>query len=363
MVLETHKLRQHLVTSLGLLYVLLLPSVLHSQDAETSPPISAELHYPEEVAAGNAFQLEASVTNTGAQPLLITVSLVCPFTEISGAHRPSFRAFDNPLRPANHESPALLQPGQTEWLSLRSFHYEAETLFSGDLVLSECALRISDRYQDTMEQSLSPVHIRITHEGSPQNVSSSEPPDRLPLERRFDRKPDAEIPWMVYDPNTQLEWLPLTATQGQSLLQVMEQLQEGGRFEGFAVASLPELMTLVMNALHASGKTLPEYALTGRRKSMDGRQTSLAPLAPAASTINHLFGITHNGGLPDRDLDSSAGFLLGTADEPRAVLEASVSHVTNPTSGGFTVSPQSRLWPSSYQGVWLRRDRRQGEGP
>ncbi len=362
MVLGTLGWRQHLVMSLALLSVLLLPSSLHSQDATTSLPVTAEMHYPEAVTAGDAFQVEASVTNTGSRPLLISVNLVCPFAEITGTHRPSFRMLDNPLRPASYRTPVLLSPDQAKRLSLRSFHYEAGTFFGGDLVFPECTLRIRDSHQETLEQPVAPMHIRITHEGAALPVPLPEPSDRLPLEQRFSRTPDADIPWLLHDPNTRLEWLPLTVTRGQSLVQVMEQTREGGRFDGFVVASLPEVKALVMNAIQASGETLPEYVLAGHVQDMDGRPVSGPPLAPAASTINHLFGVTDSRSLRSGDSDSSAGFVLGTADEPRAVLEAGVSHVTHPSSGRFFATPASRLWPSSRKGVWLYRHRRQGDG-
>ncbi len=349
-------------TMLALLVVatlLSLPSTVISQTPTTpNSVVTATVDYPSQVKAGENFTLTASLVNTSSMPMLAYVHWALRRNTISGNHAASYRIFSHPVMEATPSTRIVLEPGIPRVISLREFYYEGDELFSGEIIVGKSEIWISDTNWDRATIPLEPIRIEVIHEGPVSPAVVQHIPERLPLERRAIGD-DSDDSWVVYDPNTGLEWLPLSRTHDRPLLSVMENLMPGAEFEGFRIANLAEVQTLLLNAIHAAGVHYPQYALFAANEYEDVDAEEVEELYPIARMLQDEFGVTHSVRMPEHESDTTAGILVGTNEVPNAVLEATVSALGQPGQGRFFLGTASEMRVSfinTYAGVWLLRE-------
>lgn len=341
-----------------LLVILFLSLPVKAQLAETNTKsIDVTVHYPSEVNAGENFSITATLQNNGKEPELVTVSWSLTPGSLSGSHVTSYRIFSYPLREATPFLRMLLEPGIPRIVSLKEFFYESASLFGGELEIEQSKIRVSARDWQTTETIVEPMHIQITHEGVAHLAEAQVPPPRLPLVRHAIA--DSENQWLLHDPNTDLEWLPLSRTHMQTLFTVMDKLEHGAEFEGFRVANLDEVETLFLNAIYAAGIQYPSYALFAQDEYGDGDLLEGKALLPVAQELQQSLGITDAVRRPDHEAHMAHGILVGNSDSPNAVLRASITTSVQTQRGQFYLGLASELkvaGVNSSGGVWLVRD-------
>ena len=354
---RTSSVRLALMILMTTIVSLPLPAVSQPQDVDNNF-IEATINYPAIVKAGENFTITATLLNTSGVPVLTTVYWILRGGTIAGSHAPSYRILTDPLREAQPFLRIILEPGVPRTVSLREFFYEGEDIFSGELVIQESLMRISDTTWQTAVTVINPITIEVIHEGTEETTTPPQIPVRSPLERRAITT-QSDPAWVVYDPNTGFEWLPLTRTLDKSLVSVIVQLESGAELEGFRIANLDELRTLFLNAVYASGIHYPDYAMFAQEEYEGGDLVVASALVPVVETILEQFGITRSVTRPEHDSNSAVGILVGTSDVPNAVLEATVFTVRNPDRGMFYLSPASEFQVNGLNndaGVWLLRE-------
>lgn len=355
---KIYNVYSYLTLLAAVISLLLFSRHIFAQSIEAdSNSIAVEVNYPSVVNAGGNFAVTASLQNNSSVPELVSVSWSLTPGAISGSHADSYRIFSYPLGEATSFFRMILEPGVPRIISLKEFFYEHTDLFDGELAIRETKVRVTATNWQVAEIAVEPMQIQVTHSGPAAPRMAQTLPPRLPLERR----PIASSagPWGLYDPNTGLEWLPLSRTHMQTLFSVMDKLEQGAEFEGFRVANLDEVKLLLLNAIHAAGIRYPSYALFAQYEYEDGDLLEGKALLSVAQELQQGLGITAVVRMPDHELDTASGILIGTSDAPNAVLEASISSSFHSQRGQFGLYPASELEVAginSSAGVWLVRD-------
>lgn len=336
-----------------------LPSIAVSQPQTTqNGAVAVTVDYPSQVKAGENFALTASLVNTSSEPMLVSVNWALRLNAVSGGHASSYRIFSHPVAEATPFTRIVLEPGVPRVISLREFYYEHDELFGGELIVKKSDIWVSDTDWERTSSLLDPIVIEVIHEGPTSVAAVQYAPGRLPLERRVFGD-DNEDSWVVYDPNTGQEWLPLSRTHDRPLLSVMEDLLPGSEFEGFRIANFAEVQTLLLNAIHAAGVHYPQYALFAVNEYEDVDAAELEKLYPIARRLLDKFGITRSVRRQDHESATAAGILVGTNEVPDAVLEATISTMGQLDHGRFFMGVASEMQVSflnSGAGVWLLRE-------
>jgi len=231
------------------------------------PQLSIRFNYPDSIPAGSNFNLTATIVNQGSQPIArVSPSFFFPFFVDAqspgpeGSHADSYhvaRCTSN----CQVRGKFPLQPGASAEFDISNFYYQNEKLFSGDLRPLLPAFSSSDFYFRPSSTSIEPARfIQIT---SSRPGETPNPQEFLPSRQAVELiQSNSEMaPDIIFDPNTGYEWLRIAETVGMPLSQVLAKTAEGGRYEGFELASSSQVDTLLLNQLHASGIPAAAFAL------------------------------------------------------------------------------------------------------
>ena len=150
---------------------------------------------------------------------------------------------------------------------------------------------------------------------------------------------------LIEDTDTQLEWLKLTVTQGQSMGEVTSELGAGQEFAGFRFARIVEVGQLFFD----SGLTSIIPSDSAPWGDQVGLSQNPSDLAPATHLIN-LFGQTSTNGGTGIE---SAGYVANRGDfsppEPLDAVEVGVLFIQNTLACSavpcVTASPLSGAGP------------------
>lgn len=253
------------------------------------------LDYPQSIEAGEPIEIIGTLTNLG--PEEIRNSIVLIDTAKRGTHSRSFDEVPCRFKCGISGSFPLFEADSLDMLMTQLF-YRDEFLHSGNITLKNPHAVVTDRKYRTAYIYTDDVEISVKHE-------SEVSPILRPVEPIPVREPlfllessDPGKPQAVFDPNSGLAWLPLSATMGMSLARVTSQTQIGGQFEGFSVAHSDEVKNLLLNHYWASGLNLsehrlflgeyPKYEATGPLIDMLGESPNLRPFEVGYRTAKGL---------------------------------------------------------------------------
>ncbi|GFZ84545.1 hypothetical protein GCM10011403_30050 [Pseudohongiella nitratireducens] len=358
-----YSLRQAARKCLAVILLLLPVAELSAESVEVEiDGIQVTLDYPSQVKAGENFSVTASLLNTTESHELVSVSWG---QSITGSHASSYRIFEKAVDNNEFFSRVMLKPGGSSEVHLREFYYEAENLFSGDMLINKSFLSVSKvGFNNTRSRvSLDPIKIVITHEGDMSDYAVFEAPVREPLQR-IDISGEEEDSWIIYDPNTGYEWLPLSRFQDKLFLSVLGDFEPEGALEEYRVANSDEVKQLFLNHIYSSGVPLPEYALFARSVFFHGYESERQQLMPVAQSFHELFGITNSVRRPEHSSDSLSGFIIGTSEVPNAFLEASVSVYLDRGFGSFYLGTSNTGASGANDffmrnGIWVLKEAKQ----
>jgi len=353
-----------LVRNCLLTILLLLPYELSAQTMTVEiDGIQTTIQYPAQVNAGENFSVTASVVNTTDRHELVMISWA-PRNTMTGSHASSYRMFRPVLEGGTSSSRVMLKPGVPRQIRLYHFYYEADTLFSGELFINDPILGIAksgiynDRSSNYNSAPLDPMTITVLNNDKA-DYTVFNAPSREPLER-VEADFNGDESWVIVDPNTGYEWLPLSTFQGQQLSPVLDSFESGGEFEGYRVATKDDISQLFLNHIYASGLALPPYALFGSDAYIYGYENERNQLLPIAQRLFELFGITRSVRQPEFTGDSAAGIIIGTNEVPNALLEATVSARLDEEFGGFYLGALNGSFGAIdifiSEGIWVFRE-------
>lgn len=316
----------------------------------------AEFTYPNQVTAGEPFDLQVTVTNQAESAIEINI----PTTDERassrnwlGEHARSYRFIpcrNECLISGNSE----LEKGDSLTLNLGTFHYENEDFFEGTLILKDYTLNVFDRLgrHENVLAIADPISVSIIHTPGNEFIYTNDELQAEPLQQRdLNNAGDGLV---IYDPNTGLEWLKLTEGKGYSLEQMVAETRAGGVFEGFSLAGSAQVESLIMNHMNSSGEKLEEYALYSTIGSVEPLQ-SLVKLMGNVPTINDSLGFN---GIVNDSLPSEAG-----PEARYTIIEVTVTSA-DPNAGAFIISSTQGLRKYvraldnrfvEYPGYWMVR--------
>ncbi|MEX0964056.1 MAG: hypothetical protein WDZ52_08475 [Pseudohongiellaceae bacterium] len=316
----------------------------------------AEFSYPERVFAGESFDLIVIITNQAESAIEINYPATGEMANMlswQGEHARSYRFI-----PCTDEclvfGSAELEQGDSLTLRLGAFYYENEEFFSGSLILEDFMLNAFDRLgrHESMLAIADPINVTVEYDQNSALILSDSgiQPEQL-QQRDLHNSGDRLV---IYDPNTGLEWLQLTAGKDYTLEQMLAETRDGALFEGFSLASSAQVEQLILNHMNSMGQRLQEYALYSAFASIEPVQ-ALVELMGNIPTVNNTLGFN---GIVNDSLPESL-----TPDAVYTVMELSVT-AADPNSGVFLRSSGERLskhrrsldsFLVEYTGYWMVR--------
>lgn len=232
----------------------------HGYGGIVQASLSASFDYPLHVLAGENFTIDVALTNYGSETLIIMPGGPLFFQDVAegitdgSSYR--FISCEQQCRKSRASSPRL-EPGDTMLLEVGSFVYQNEYLINSELSLDGLSLRVVDHLQrsDQIIADHAPLNISIISPSGMETVNTAmQVPNRLPLATYG--LGDIANTMLVFDPNTNMEWMPLTAGQRFSIGEVESALESGGQLEGFRFAFADEVESLILNHAHSEGAQL-----------------------------------------------------------------------------------------------------------
>jgi len=315
----------------------------------------AEFNHPQEIVAGESFELEATIFNEGSNSvsiMLAALGTMSGFMNWQGEHAQSYR-FVSCAKACGLTGSIELAPGEFLRRQLGTFYYENDDFFSGDFILERFSLSVTDQLgrHEMRPATASPVLISVINQPNSRRLFSGNGPLPRPLQLQDLYSPGDER--IVNDPNTGLDWLMLTEGEGYSVEAMLAANGPGGEFEGFRLASSREVETLYLNHMNASGVKLGDYAVYELVTEVEALQ-NLVGLLGNIPTVNNTFGFNGivSDDLPSRHDENALYTILElsvTASHPDRVMMF---------SGSQGLRKQQRRLENSlsaYTGYWLVR--------
>lgn len=316
----------------------------------------AEFTYPNQVTAGESFDLQVTVTNQAESAIEINIPSTgerASSRNWLGEHARSYRFIpcrNECLASGNSE----LEQGDSLTLNLGTFHYENEDFFEGTLILKDYTLNVFDRLgrHENVLAIADPITVSVIHTPGNESIYTNDEFQPEPLQQ-LDLN-NAGDGLVIYDPNTGLEWLKLTAGEGYSLEQMFVETRAGGVFEGFSLAGSTQVESLIVNHMNSTGETLEEYAVYSTIGSIEPLQ-SLVELMGNIPTVNNTLGFN---GIVNDSLPAEAG-----PEAEYTIMEVTVTSA-DPNAGAFIISSTQGLRKYvrgldnrfvEYTGFWMVR--------
>ncbi|MEC8861099.1 MAG: hypothetical protein VYE29_13995 [Pseudomonadota bacterium] len=269
-------------------------SQLNAQNTQSAKAGSADidatlnLAYPSTVSAGSHIEVTGTLSNHGSSE--ISSIFILGSSRHLGNHVASFNQVTCQFK-CSYNGAFPLSAGDSVDVLFRQMYYEADTLFSGALQIQGPHAIVSDSLGRRAYVYADDIHVAVTHEGGENSPAVYPPiPTRESLLRMMSDDPTPRA--VIKDPNTHKYWLPLSESKGMSLSEVVAETREGGRFEGYSVASLEEVRTLFMNHVYASQLNYPHYALFAGNQALHGVTGSLLDLVGETLDTMHVGGTT-----------------------------------------------------------------------
>lgn len=232
----------------------------HGYGGIVQASLSASFDYPLQVLAGENFTIDVALTNYGSEALIVMPGWPLAFQDVAEgiADGSSYRFIgcEQQCQKSSTSGPHL-EPGDTMLLEVGSFVYQNEYLINSELSLGELSLRVFDHLQrfDQIIADHAPLNISIISPSGIESVNTAmQVPNTLPLEAYG--LGDIANTMLVLDPNTNMEWMPLTAAERFSIAEIESALESGGQLEGFRFAFADEVESLILNHAHSEGAQL-----------------------------------------------------------------------------------------------------------
>lgn len=316
----------------------------------------AEFTYPNQVVAGESFDLLVTVTNLAESAIQINIPTVderASSRNWQGEHARSYRFI-----PCRNECLVLgnseLENGDSLTLDLGTFHYENEDFFEGALILKDYTLNVFDRLgrHENVLAIADPITVSVIHTPGNESFYTNDELQPEPLQRRdLNNAGDGLV---IYDPNTGFEWLKLTVGQGYDLEQMFTETRAGGQFDGFSLAGSTQVESLIMNHMNSTSETLEAYALYSTIGSVAPLQ-SLVKLMGNIPTVNNTLGFN---GIVNDALPAETGL-----EAEYTIMEVTVTSA-DPNAGAFMLGSTQGLRKYTralnnrfvgYTGFWMVR--------
>jgi hypothetical protein len=251
-----------------------------------------------------------------------------------------------------------LEPGESLTYLMGTYFYENDALFDGQLILSDLQLLVQDHTgrSGRVPVPSEPIVVEVRNTAASSALASRAYELTLPLEN-YDLLTEGDR-LLIYDPNTGLEWLRLTAAAGYEVEEMLAETRPGGKFADFQLASVQQIEALVLNHVNGNGGRLGAYALYSPMSSDQNRHwQSLVQLLGPMPFNNRGMGVI--------------GFVSDPPDPSvpipgaRTLIEITAPEVMSP-GGAIVFSSPSRMQKHflnparqtvyDYTGLWLVRE-------